>query len=69
MVEPSPIDCGRSGEAWKPKFLAEPQNLLGGAKVKIEPGNAKSDLHSKSHLDDGVVRNLEEIGCPARDPV
>src|SRR5664279_3447364 len=28
-----------------------------------------SDLHPESHLDDGVLRNLEEIRRPARDPV
>src|ERR1700730_5466236 len=28
-----------------------------------------SDLHPKSHLDDGVVRNLEEIGGAGWDPV
>jgi hypothetical protein len=30
---------------------------------------ATSDLRAKSHLNDGVLRDLEEIGRPPRDPV
>src|SRR5580692_3150223 len=29
----------------------------------------RSDLDAKSHLDNGVVGDFEEIGGPARDPV
>src|ERR1700738_1312738 len=37
--------------------------------ARIPPTPPASDFHPKSHLDDGVVGNLEEVGCAAGDTI
>jgi hypothetical protein len=62
-------------EALKPNFPTESRNLFaagihnGAADQSPNSAPFASDLRAKSYLDDGVVRNFEEIGRPARDPV
>jgi hypothetical protein len=58
----------------EPNFLAESRNMLRRVhdRAPDQSSNAatpNSDLRAKSHLDDGVVKNFEETGRPARDPV
>src|ERR1700678_3803907 len=62
----------RGRRPFRGAFLPPRQRQSGFAETRCREDRAAtpiSDLHPKSHLDDSVMGNLEEIGCPARDPV
>jgi len=63
---------GRIAAEWYALTATEGPDPSSAPNANVAPSSNRAsdlDLHPKSHLDDGVPGNLEEVGRPARDAV